>query len=97
MRGAYSAFMTLRAKGVAPTREPIAHIQYYDSKRSSHMSGALIAFTRDNVVQEFDAESELVRWLLHQMSTYEPTSQCIVGLAFDTKTVLSDVLLVRPY
>ena len=96
MRGAYSAFMTVRAAGVACTEEPIAHLQFYDPAHSSHMSAPLVAFTRDDVVEEFDADSELVRWLLNQMSTYEPTRQCIVGLVFDAKTVLSDVLAVRP-
>lgn len=57
------------------------------------MSGALVAFTRENVVEEFDVESELVRWLLNQMSTYEPTRQCIVGLVFNPSTILSDVLM----
>ena len=59
------------------------------------MSGPLVAFTRENVVEEFDVESELVRWLLNQMSTYEPTRQCIVGLVFDNSTVVSDVLVAK--
>jgi len=93
-RRAYSAFMTLRSSGLKPTEEPTAHLQFYDEKTSSHMSGPLVAFTRENVVEEFDVESDLVRWLLNQMSTYEPTRQCIVGLVFDKSTILSDVLMV---
>lgn len=95
-RRAYSAFMTLRAKDVACTEDPVAHLQFYDPVHSSHMSSPLVAFTRENVVDEFDAESDLVRWLLNQMSTYQPTRQCIVGLVFDSKIILSDVLMVRP-
>lgn len=94
-RSAYAAFMTLRSVGVTSTKEPIAHLQFYESTHSSHMSGPLIAFSRQNVADEFDTESELVRWLLNQMSTYDPTSQCIVGLVFDKQTILSDVLMVR--
>lgn len=94
-RRAYSAFMTLRSSDVRPTEEPVAHLQFYDEKNSSHMSGSLVAFTRENVVEEFDVESELVRWLLNQMSTYEPTRQCIVGLVFDKTTILSDVLMAK--
>lgn len=87
--------MTLRAPGVAyTTEEPVAHLQFYDPS-ASHMSAPLIAFTQDDVVKEFDPESELVRWLLNQMSTYEPTRQCIVGLVFDSRVILSDVLMVR--
>lgn len=87
--------MTLRSSGVRPTEEPVAHLQFYDEGTSSHMSGPLVAFTREDVMEEFDIESELVRWLLNQMSTYEPMHQCIVGLVFDKSTILSDVLLVR--
>tara|TARA_B110001450_G_scaffold153072_2_gene142852 strand:- start:218 stop:514 length:297 start_codon:yes stop_codon:yes gene_type:complete len=94
-RRAYGAFMTLRASGVRPTEEPIAHLQFYNDKTSSHMSGPLVAFTRENVVAEFDVESELPRWLLNQMTTYEPTRQCIVGLVFDKSTILSDVLVAK--
>ena len=93
-RRAYSAFMTYRAADVMPTEEPVAHLQFYDATNSSHMTGQFVSFTRDNVVAEFDADSELVRWLLNQMSTYEPTCQCIVGLVFDPGTILSDVLAV---
>ena len=96
-RRAYSAFMTCRATHVAPTEEPVAHLQFFDpSERASHMTGPLVAFSRDNVVAEFDVDSELVRWLLNQMSTYEPTRQCIVGLVFDPRTILSDVLHADP-
>ena len=94
-RCAYSAFMTLQSTGVRPTKEPIAHLQFYDETTSSHMSAPLVAFTRENVVDEFDTESDLVRWLLNQMSTYEPTRECIVGLVFDKATILSDVLTVK--
>jgi hypothetical protein len=94
-RRAYGAFMTLRSSGVGPAEEPVAHLQFYDGATSSHMSGPLVAFTRENVVDEFNVESDLVRWLLNQMSTYEPTRQCIVGLVFDKSTILSDVLMVR--
>lgn len=94
-RRAYSAFMTIRSPGMAPTDQPIAHLQFFDGKGASHMSGPLIAFTRENVVAEFDIESDLVRWLLNQMSTYEPTRQSIVGLVFDRSTILSDVIVTQ--
>ena len=94
-RRVYSAFMTVRSKEIRVTEEPIVHLQFYDPTNSSHMSSPLIAFTRENVVEEFDTQSELVRWLLHQMSTYEPTRECVMGLVFDARTILSDVLTVH--
>lgn len=96
-RRVYDAFMSVRAANAAtPTDTPVALLQFYDAAHSSHMTGALVAFTRDDVLAEFDATSELVGWLLHQLSTYEPTCQCIVGLVFDARTIISDVLHAAP-
>ena len=72
------------------TSEPIAHLQFHGATSTPH--DPLIAFTMQNVVDEFDTESELVRWLLNQMSTYDPGRQTIVGLVFDASTILSEVL-----
>jgi hypothetical protein len=53
---------------------------------------SLVRFTKENVLSEMDKESDLVKWLLEQMCTYDCTCQRIVGLVFDKKTVLSEVL-----
>ena len=89
--------MTLRSSEVIPTEEPVAHLQFYDNENASHMSRPLVSFSRENVVEEFDTESELVRWLLNQMSTYEYSRQCIVGLVFERATILSDVIVVPEF
>ena len=72
------------------TAEPSAHLQFY-SDQVDH-SAPLLVFGRDDIMNELDTESELVRWLLEQMRTYDCRTQCIVGLIFDKQTVLSEVL-----
>jgi len=91
-RRIYQAYLAMRTSDRQSGEHPVALLQFYDQARSSHMTDAFVAFTREDVVGEFDTNSELVRWLLHQMSTYESTKQCIVGLVFDNETILSDVL-----
>lgn len=92
-RRIYSAYLAMRTSDRRSSKDPVALLQFYDQTAgSSHMTDAFVAFTREDVVEEFDTNSELVRWLLQQMSTYEPTKQCIVGLVFDKITILSDVL-----
>ena len=100
-RRVYGAFMSMRATSVTePSDTPVVYLQFYDaSPTSTHMTAPLVAFAREDVLNEFDGDAELVRWLLHQLSTYEPTCQCVVGLVFNRRTILSDVLVAarRPH
>lgn len=97
-REAFRLFLSMHAHKARPTEEPSAHLQfcarYVDGEAPTLPSQdcPLIAFTRDEIVKEFDKDAELVRYLLHQMSTYECTTQRVVGLVFDRSTILSDVL-----
>lgn len=88
----FRVFLSLHAHKATPTEEPCAYIQFYDENMPADMP--LIKFTREDIVEcgELDHESELVRFLLHQMTTYDCRTQRIVGLVFDKKIVLSDVL-----
>ena len=56
----------------------------------------LLRLSRDEVCEELDTDSELVRWLLEQMRSYDCTRQRIVALVFDRSTVLSEVLRMPP-
>ena len=84
------AFVTLNAHRVPTTDNPVAHLAFY--RGGGTMPDEILAFDRDDILNEMDAESELVRWLLNQMNTYDCTKQRIIGVVFDKKTVLSDVL-----
>lgn len=88
----FKVFLSLHASKARPTEEPVAYLQFY--KEYLPADTPLIKFTIQDVLEcdELDHSSELVRFLLHQMSTYDSRTQRIVGLVFDSKTVLSDVL-----
>lgn len=91
-RQIYSNFMCLNAHKAACTEVPTAHVMFYKDGGVISPLQPLISMTIDDVLEELDRESELVRWLLNQMSTYDPRKQKIVALVFDRQTVLSDVL-----
>ena len=104
-RKIFHSFLAMHAHKASTTKEPIAHLQFCDATYGSADAGStatiphgapLIALTRDQVMIELDASSDLVRWLLQQMNTYDPTTQRIVGLVFDRRTVLSEVLRRHP-
>lgn len=90
-RRLYKTFLAMHAGKARPTDHPVAHLQFYSE--TMPLDAPLLALTREDVVDALDPDhSELVRWLLEQMRTYDCTKQCIVGLVFDERTVLSDVL-----
>ena len=91
-RHIYKGFLALHSHKATTTSEPIAHIAFHppDGILPPHLP--LVRMTREDVASEMDTSSELVRWLLRQMSTYDHEREKIVALVFDRKTVLSDVL-----
>lgn len=89
-RRIYDNFLRLHARKAAVSTEPVAHLMFYST--TMPVDQPLLRLDRDDVLDALDPSSELVRWLLEQMRTYDCTRQRIVGLVFDRKTVLSDVL-----
>lgn len=71
--------------------ERVVHMAFLDEGVPPE-AAVLNLMTREDVLGRFDADSELVRWLLHQMTTYTPESQAIIACSFDRKRVLSDVV-----
>lgn len=93
-RKIFHVFLGLHSHKACTTDEPIAHLQFHNDTLSP--DAPLISFTREDVIEELDKESELVRFLLHQMTTYDCHTQRIVGLIFNKQTVLSEVMRVIP-
>lgn len=92
-RRIFSTFLALNASRATATDEPMVHIMF----SPDNINGPLYRLTREDVVQEcsagrLDKDSELVRWLLNQMTTYDCRTQRILALKFDKATVLSEVL-----
>ena len=89
-RRIYRGFLAVHAPKARATTEPTAHVMF--QKPDMSVYEPLIAMTREELLEELDGESELVRWLLWQMTTYDCYRQKIVALVFDRSTVLSDVM-----
>ena len=94
-RRKFATFLTLNAPRAKPTAEPTVYMMF----ASESSNASLVALTRDDVLQEcdegrLDKDSELVRWMLHQMNTYDCTRQRILALQIDRSTVLSEVLRI---
>ena len=90
-RTIFRSFLALHAHKAPATDDPCAFLQFYAPNMPHNLE--LLRFTREDVLEALDAHnSELVRWLLEQMRTYTCTRQCIVGLVFDERTVLSEVM-----
>lgn len=92
-RKLFSLFLSMHSHKADVTEEATAHVLFY--KEGCLSAGSpLIRFTRDDVLSspEFDKESNLVRWLLKQMTDYDCTCQTILCLVFDPSTVCSEVL-----
>lgn len=93
-RKIFATFLALNASRATPTVEPTVHMMF----SADNLNGKLVTLTRDDVLQEcgkggyLNKDSELVCWLLSQLSTYDCTRQRILALRFNESIVLSEVL-----
>ena len=93
-RKTFRAFMDLYSKQ-APFSEDgsrRATLMFAEEDGSLSRSSPLISFTLEDALEVLDKESELVRWLLNQINTHDPYTEKVVGLIFNPKTVLSEVM-----
>ena len=89
-RRLYRGFMELHSSKAATTAFPCVQVMFY--KDTMGPKDPLVQMTRQDILDELDKESPLVRQMLRQVSTYDVDKQVVVGLVFDRKTVLSDVV-----
>ena len=82
-------FLYRHAKDVIPTREPRAHLQFFHNPEQG-----IISFSREDLLNELDSSSPLVNKLLSQISSYNCEKERIVGLIFNKREVLSEVLMM---
>lgn len=82
----------MNSKKATATDRPLAHMQFH----TNHMdpNAPLLQMDKDDILEALDTESSPVRWLLKQLTTYDCTKQKIVGIIFDRRTVISEVLWV---
>lgn len=89
-RRALQQFLAMHAHKASPTQEPAVHLQFYSDTMAA--GAPLLKLTEDDIKEELNVESELVRRLLRQLHTYDCRTQRIVGLIFGKDVVLSEVL-----
>ena len=90
-RRSFKTFLSLHWHKGRASDEPVVYAQYHHPKGVPYDT-PLLCMDEEDILQELDTSSELVRWLLHQLRTYDCTREYIVALIFDRETVLSDVL-----
>lgn len=93
-RQIFQTFLKLNVDKANVCEECVAHMQFYKEGLLS-TNDPLLLMDQDDIVDELDVSSDSVRWLLHQLTTFDSTRQKIVGLIFDRSTVLSDVFWVK--
>ena len=59
-----------------------------------HGSLPWIRMDEEDILKDLDRESELVRQLMRQVTTYDFSTQTIVALIVDRQTVLSEVIRI---
>jgi hypothetical protein len=93
-RAIYSRFLALNSHKIGASPTAVAHVRFYEA--DMNYNGAFIAMGIEDILGEerLNQQSDLVRWLLRQLSTYDCRTQKILALVFDSEIVLSDVLRV---
>lgn len=92
-RRIFQTFLAINGKKASHTDRPVAHMQFHSDTLDPN--APLLLMDQEDILRELDKESSHVRWLLNQLTTYDCTRQKIIGLIFDSKTVVSDVLWSR--
>lgn len=92
-RRALAQFMSLHAHRARPTERPCVHLQF----RTAGEESDLVVLDEEDLAialsdGTLDRTAELVRWMLHQLATYDYATQRIVGIVFEPTVVLTEVL-----
>ncbi len=89
-RRSFDAFLRENANKVHRSNERVCYMQFAADAKDP--SAPLLAMRMEDVLGRLDTASRLVQGLLHQLSTYDCDRQFILGLIFDERTVMSEVL-----
>lgn len=91
----HKRLLTARFRAVqCHSDERLAHVAFLGDGVAPEASVWQL-MSSDQIVERFDASSDLVRWLLNQVATFNPDTQAVVASAFDDRCVVSDVLWLR--
>ena len=92
-RKEFMSFLSTQASKCKPTGgERRAYLYLVKEQGPYGPRSSLLSLSAEDVVEVMDKEEPLPRELLRQLHTYDPFEQKIIGMVWDEKTVLSEVL-----
>ena len=89
-------FINLHGKRIV--NEPIQRVAYLAKFSENGMSLAceINAYTLEYIVNNFNVESPLVRWIIKQIQTHDMyNGEQVLGLIFDKNTIHSEVIKMK--
>lgn len=92
-RAIFRTFLPLYADKASCPRRRVCYLQFFEEGLCKE--APLIEMGVQDVLDCLSPDDVTVRWLLNQMRTFDPYSQKVIGLVFERKRVVSDVLWVK--
>lgn len=86
-RRIYQVFLDMDSHKAVVTENPCVYVRFH-----GRGDMPMVVMSEDDLLEELDKEAPLVRWLLHQLHTYDCRTQRLMAMIFDKTNVLSDVL-----
>ena len=94
-RKALDAFVTIHAKKALLSKERCVYLVQYNES-GIPIDVTLERYTFDKLLNAFNTDSTLVKWLLKQINSYDVDKEILIGLKFSTTNVLAHVVRVTP-
>lgn len=79
-----------KLKGIVRS-EPTAFLVHH-TESGIPLDAKPTAYSIEHITAKFNTDDAAVRYLLHQMTTYDSTSCNILGLIFNNSTILAHVI-----
>ncbi len=86
----FKVFLTMHNKKAKTTKEPIAYLVHKEDCLKAETP--LVAWKEHHLVNYFDHDSKQFQWLMKQLKTYDYENEVILGMFYDKKSVISEVL-----
>ena len=87
----FETFVSLHGNKASCTDEPLAHVRFPEDAHDD----PLTLMSKEDICSAFDTSSNLVRWFLTQLNTFDYQRQKLLALVFDRSTIISNVYWVK--
>ena len=89
------SFINIHAhKAIINKNNRQVHIAKF-SEKGIPLNVELDIWTQDEIVNYFDMDNHTTRWVIHQLQTYNPEREIVIGLEFQNKTLLTHVICLQ--